>query len=287
MSNKWLFFPSPVDTGLDLIAKAASWQMINSGGVLTLMAAGVTQGLWPTIYSQWGQHIALRADRTLTGFMVWSTVAGWTAFRDAHTGAQGMLLTHRGKNGSVSDPAKYYLWVGTYSQISWTGRYGGFVSTTRWMGYQMTGHYGSTNPSELRALNTIGLQTAAVVASVSGSPVDTAVTGSMGTTTTGSLPTGMSSMTFTPTLGVGFVFGSTRQRDTFVSNYPAGTGTFYHGVEDTLGFTALDWSWNTSTSSTIAYISQADHEYWHSDDTRQNTSTVFAVGDDVQLIHTA
>tara|TARA_R110000751_G_scaffold247623_3_gene347420 strand:- start:2484 stop:2951 length:468 start_codon:yes stop_codon:yes gene_type:complete len=155
------------------------------------------------------------------------------------------------------------------------------------MGYQMTGAYQSTNQSELRALNTIGLQTAAVVASVSGSPVDTAVTGSMGTTTTGSLPTGMSGMTFTPTLGVGFVFGSTAQRNTFVSNYPAGTGTFYHGVEDTLGFTASGWSWNTSTSSTIAYISQADHEYWHSDDTRQNTSTVFTVGDDVQLIHTS
>ena len=277
MSNKWLHFPY-TDTGLDLIAKATNWQVINSGGSLVAAAGGVTQGLWPTIYSVWGQHIFIYVDRTVNSFMVFSTVAEYTAFYNAHTGAQGMLLTHRGNNGSVSDPAKYYLWVGTYAQLSWTGRYASFVPTTRWMGEPTGGSHLSTNPSELRALKTIGLQMGAVITAAN---AQDAYTGGMTSTTTGTQPTGLATLQHRG-YGMGFTFGTTAQRDAFVANYPNGVGTWYVGLGDSLSFTKPGWTWDLSVAGTNnrAYVSVANHEVWHAPST-------FAVGDDVQIIHTA
>jgi hypothetical protein len=281
MSNNWLFFPSPAAaTGLDLIAKATNWQVMNNNSILA--AGGITQGLWPTIYSQWGGAITITTDRTLNGFMVFDTIGEYTAFYNAHTGAQGMLLTHRGHNGTTSDPAKYYLWVGTYAQLSWTGRYASFVPTTRWMGEQMTGYYTSTNPSELRALKTIDLQMGASITSVgSGSPPQDAYTGGMTSTTTGTQPTGISSLQHR-TYGMGFIFGTNAQRNTFVGNYPNDVGTWYVGLGDSLSFTKPGWTWDLNVGGTTnrAYISVANHEVWHAPNT-------FAVGDDVQIIHTA
>lgn len=282
MSNKWLHFPY-TDTGLDLIAKIGNWQKMSQSTVNFFFGVTVTeQGLWPTIGDQWGSKVVPAEDRTISdSYIGWSSSAGATAFLNAHSGAQGVLITHRGRNGTASDPALYYLWVGTYSNSHWSGVRMSMPPTTRWMGTQMTGIYGSTNPSEVRALNTIGLQMGASITSVSGLPVADAYTGGMTSTTTGTQPTGLSSLQHRGT-GMGFVFGTNAQRDAFVANYPNGVGTWYVGLGDSLSFTKPGWTWDLSVAGTNnrAYISQSDHEVWHAPNT-------FAVGDDVQIIHTA
>jgi hypothetical protein len=288
MSNKWLFFPSPAAaTGLDLIADVASWfEMSQSGQQFLFSGAVTTQGLWPTIGDPWGGRVVPAKDRTVTnGWIGWTTSAGRAAFMAANTGAQGILITHRGHNGTLSDPAKYYLFAGTYTNCHWSGARACMVPTKRWVGEQMTGYYSSTSPSVVEVLADIDLQMAATVTSIQGTPTSAAYTGAMGTTTTGSLPTGLASVQHRGGYGLRFIFGSEAQRNTFVGNYPSGVGTWYSGVGDSLAFTKSGWAWNLSVSSSSADIqsppsNSSNFELWHA-------NGVYAVGDDVQIIHTA
>ena len=108
-----------------------------------------------------------------------------------------------------------------------------------------------------------------------------AYTGGMTSTTTGTQPTGLATLQHRG-YGMGFTFGTTAQRDAFVANYPNGVGTWYVGLGDSLSFTKPGWTWNLIIGglNNRAYISVANHEVWHAPST-------FAVGDDVQIIHTA
>ena len=288
MSNKWLFFPSPAaDTNPygTRIVSCERWRTISNSGVLETLGQGtLIQGPWPTIYDQWGQTISMVADRS-QGYISWSNSSGRIAFMNANTGAQGLLVIHRGTNGTVSDPAKYYLGIGTYASLLWNGQRATLVPTKKFIGEKPAGGYNTTNPSDLLALNTIDLQMAATVTSIQGTPTSAAYTGAMGTTTTGSLPTGLASVQHRGGYGLRFIFGSEAQRNTFVGNYPSGVGTWYSGVGDSLAFTKSGWAWNLSVSSSSADIqsppsNSSNFELWHA-------NGVYAVGDDVQIIHTA
>jgi len=285
--SKWLFFPSPAVATEKLIATVGAWQAYSSPPLNVSINSTVVSGPYGQVLrTSTGTAVQLSRVVTSAGSsIIFNTIAQNTAFQYANSGAQGWMLRHRGHNGTTSDPAKYYLGVGEWINTNWTGQMANMDVTTRWLGTIPSGIYMSTNPTDMLLLDTIGLQMAATVTSIQGTPTSAAYTGAMGTTTTGSLPTGLASVQHRGGYGLRFIFGSEAQRNTFVGNYPSGVGTWYSGVGDSLAFTKSGWAWNLSVSSSSADIqsppsNSSNFELWHA-------NGVYAVGDDVQLIHTA
>ena len=282
MSNKWLFFPSPAVATEKLIATVGAWQAYSNPVTVAINSTVVSGPYGQVLRTNVGTAVQLSRVVTSAGSsLMFTSQAQNTAFQYANSGAQGWMIRHRGYNGTTSDPAQYYLGVGEWINTNWTGQQANMAVTTQWLGTIPPGGYGSTNPTDMLLLDTIDLQMGAVITSVSGSPVSDAYTGGMTSTTTGTQPTGLVQLQHRG-YGMGFKFGNVTQRDAFVANYPNGVGTWYVGLGDSLSFTKPGWTWDLSVAGTNnrAYVSVANHEIWHVPNT-------FAVGDDVQIIHTA
>ena len=116
----------------------------------------------------------------------------------------------------------------------------------------------------------------ATVTSVSGSPVNSAFTGTI-TASTGTLPVGLSSLQHRAGFGLGFIFSSQSQRDTFISNYPAGVGVWNVKIGTSTGSTGSGWTYNTSIASSRAYIAQSDFSPF--------APAPYAVGESVEVSH--
>ena len=283
MSNNWLFFPSPAAATEKLIAYCGGWQALSNGITVSLNNTVTSGPYGQKILTSVNDAISISHSRTSNfSYFQFQTIAQNTAFRTANSGVQGWMFRHRGINGTLNSAAQYYLGIGTFYNGSWTGQYATLQPTKRWIGTPMPGAYNTTNPTDLLLLPTIDLEMAASITSVGGgSPPQDAYTGGMTSTTVGTMPTGISSLQHR-TYGMGFIFGTNAQRNTFVGNYPNDVGTWYVGLGDSLSFTKPGWTWDLNVGGTTnrAYISVANHEVWHAPNT-------FAVGDDVQIIHTA
>ena len=114
------------------------------------------------------------------------------------------------------------------------------------------------------------------VTRVSGSPVNSAFTGTI-TASTGTLPVGLSSLQHRAGFGLGFIFSSQSQRDIFISNYPAGVGVWNVEIGTSTGSTGSGWTYDTSTNIRRAYIAQSDFSPF--------APAPYAVGEAVEVSH--